>query len=224
MHNLTNVTYIQNNIIERLRIGESIDVYIDNLLMQSPKILLRLLEDHSIDHPVFTKKILQKIETLEQLAPPADMYVLLCKSFPQALLEILEIAIERHDTELWVVEISRLAENTNMGYMHLLHKEKNRSRDLAPWCMRYAMHGAKQGLIAFAAETGNPIPASALCRAQADADGIIAAVEALRSNPKSPVLAFLAATIGPNIKDIVYEIAKHFSAENLPESVKWWME
>jgi hypothetical protein len=71
-----------------------------------------------------------------------------------------------------------------------------------------------------AAETGNPIPAAALLRVGAIEEAITAGYKALEKNPKSPVLECMAATIGPDIEEILQALLKHLSKDNLPEGLR----
>ena len=116
-----------------------------------------------------------------------------------------------------------------MGYYHMLHKhrheERSRSRDIPLWCYRYAQQGARDGLIAFATETGNPIPAAVLYEIGAAEAGLKAAVGAFMKSSKSPVLEFLAAKIGPDLDNIVMDIDEGLEAEGVmrPPMVEWWL-
>ena len=94
------------------------------------------------------------------------------------------------------------------------------------WCQHYAQQGARDGLIAFAQDTGNPIPAAILYDLKDEGAGLEAAVGAFIRNPKSPVLEFLAAKIGPNLDEIVLAIDAKLDEENAPrpKMISWWLD
>ena len=71
-----------------------------------------------------------------------------------------------------------------------------------------------------AAETGNPIPASALMRVGAMDEAVIAGYKALEKYPKSPVLEYIAATIGPEIEEYLQLLIQKFSPTKIPEGIK----
>ncbi len=80
-------------------------------------------------------------------------------------------------------------------------------------------------MIAFAKDTGNPIPAAVLCGVGDTESGLEAAVGAFKRNPKSPVLEFLAAKVGPDLDAIVLQIDERLDEANIerPPMVEWWL-
>ena len=221
MHNLTDAQGIRRNLEERLNIGQSIDGNLEALLSKNPQAFLRMIQIAPIDHPILAKKILSKVPKLEEKMPANEVYELLSRHLPTLQNQVLELALNRHGNDFWVMQISAIVEGERFGYQHLLLKHK--SNDLSLWCKRYAQHGAREGLIAFAKDTGNPLPCAILCQIKAEDEGIKAGIAAFQKKPTSSVLEYLLGAVGPNIKEIASRIAEAFDEEDLPEMLDWYL-
>lgn len=219
----------QEQILELLESGKSISDVVNHWIQKDPQVIALLLLEQRIQHTVFAEYLLTIVDYLEAIVPPEELYSALGKQMKLNQESFMDWVLERHPSALWLVGLFRELEGSRMGYHHLFHKhthvDRTRSRDIPLWCLRYAQQGAKDGLIAFAKDTGNPIPAAVLYGVGDSESGLEAAVAAFKRNSKSPVLEFLAAKIGPNIDAIVLEIDERLGEANLPKPpmVEWWL-
>lgn len=219
----------QEQILELLESGKSISEVVNHWIQKDPQVIALLLLEQRIQHIVFAEYLLTIVDYLEAIVPPEELYSALGKQMKLNQESFMDWVLERHPSALWLVGLFRELEGSRMGYHHLFHKHKHvdrtRSRDIPLWCLRYAQQGAKDGLIAFAKDTGNPIPAAVLYGVGDSESGLEAAVGAFKRNSKSPVLEFLAAKIGPDIDSIVLEIDERLDEANLPKPpmVEWWL-
>lgn len=214
------ITEIEQTLTE----GLSLEPIIERLLMTDPQVVMELLLQHRIEHPVFAQMMLLISKDLEAFAEPEQLYMALAIQMrfnPEALLDVL---FERHGTALWLPRVCQQVEGARVGYYHLMYKHQSHARDLPIWCVRYALNGARDGLVAFAEDTGNPIPAAVLYGFNDERAAFQAAVGSFRRNPKSPVLEFLFARVGPNIDAFVARIVEELSSDGrpLPPMLEWW--
>ena len=218
MRDYSQVAHIRKTIEERLLLGASIQEFLDKMVAQAPNTFVELLfEDVPIEYPLFWQTIIKMIPTLEQHIEAKQLYLHLVKTVPEGKGEVLFKALQNHPEALWLIDVSSIVEQENMGYQHLMQKRKERS--FLVWCFRYAWRGARAGLIQLAGETGNPVPSAALLRAGATEDAITAAAKALERNPNSPVLEYMAATIGPDISELVRLLQKEIPEGEVPVSI-----
>ena len=208
---------------QALEQGESIEPILENWFLTNPQVIVQILFEQRVQHPIFANSVFNYTENLEAIVSPEELYTELGKQMQPHADAFMDVVLERHPTSLWLIDVSRQVEGGRMGYRHLVHKHRSHARDLPTWCLQYALRGAREGLVAFAEDTGNPIPASVLFRVNAESEGLRAAVGAFRRNPKSPVLEFLTATVGPDIENIVQNIVSELDADILPPILSWWM-
>ena len=224
----SSVDRAQTQITELLETGKSIADVVNHWIQTDPQVIALLLLEQRIEHIVFAEYLLTIVDYLEAIVPPEELYSALGKQMTLNQETFMDWVLERHPSALWLVSLSRELEGSRMGYYHLLHKHRHvdraRSRDIPLWCLRYAQQGAKDGLIAFAKETGNPIPAAVLYGVGDEESGLEAAVGAYKRTLKSPVLEFLAAKIGPDLDAIVKQIDERLEEADVPRPpmIEWW--
>ncbi len=204
--------------------GESIEPILENWFITNPQVIVQIFLEKRIQNPRFAQSMLIFSEQVEAIVSPEELYMKLGQQMQTNSEAFMNLVIERHSTALWLVAVSKEVEGDRMGYHHLVNKHRTHARDLPTWCLQYALRGAREGLVAFAEDTGNPIPASVLYKVNAESYGLRAAIGAFRRNPKTPVLEFLAATVGPNIDDIVQQIIEELDSDILPPVLAWWMD
>lgn len=212
-----------HEIQQALEQGQSIEPILEDWFLTNPQVVVQILLEQRVQHPVFANSVFNYAENLEAIVTPEELYTELGKQMQSHADAFMDVVIERHPTSLWLIDVSKLVEGEHMGYRHLVNKHRSHARDLPTWCLQYALRGARDGLVAFAEDTGNPIPASVLYRVNAEEAGLKAAVGAFRRNPKTPVLEFLTATIGPEIETIVQDIVGELDSDILPPVLAWWM-
>ena len=215
MRDYSQVGHIRKMLEERLHLGASIDAFIDKIFAQAPNTLIELIfDDEPIQDDIFWQKVIHSLDALEHHVDAEKLYLHLARQPYNMGVELLHLAMNKHWGKLWLIELSRIVEGDMMGYHHTMRKR--RDRDFLVWCFRYAWNGAREGLIQMAAETGDPIPASALLCVEAKEEAITAAVKALEYNSNSQVLEYIVAAKGPDIQEILGAILARMSTA--PES------
>jgi hypothetical protein len=218
MRSLSQVSHIRRTLDERLNLGASIDAFVEKMLLQAPNTLVELIFDEPpLQHLLFWQKVIDSIDTLEQYVSAERLYLHLARVTLLDGIELLHFALNNHTEELWLIDLSRTIEGDLMGYQHLMRKRKD--RNFLVWCFRYAWKGARNGLIQMAAETGDPIPASALLCVEAKEEAIQAAVKALEYNSKSRVIEYIAAAKGPDVGDVLQKILLQTSTDRVSPSL-----
>ena len=209
---------------DTLQKGQSIQVLVDAWMEKDPQVIAEIVLSQRIQNALFAETILTVAPQLEVMVPPEDLYLALAPQMRLNKHHFLDWLFEHHATAMWLPSIAKILEGSNMGYYHLLQKHHAHSRDLPMWCYQYASMGARDGIVAFAEDTGNPIPAAILYGLNDHSSGLKAAVGAFKRNPKSPVLEFLAGRIGPDLDQIVLQIIAALEAENhgCPATLKLW--
>ena len=188
-----------------------IEGYLIQMLEKAPNNLVQTLYQQPLDNSVYWEVVLKIIRELERYTKPEKLYFYLAEQASLPKQKLLESAIKYHEDSSWLVALSKDIEGDDFGKMHIMEKKK--SKNLPQWIFSYAVGGSRKGLVSFAQETGNPLPAAALFRVNAYEDGMDAAVGALRKNPKSPVLKYIVAAIGPDIEHIVEGLFDAFEGE-----------
>lgn len=204
---------IRQKIESLLERDVDIEGYLKQMLEKAPNNLVETLYQQPIDNPVYWEVVLRIITDLERYTKPQKLYFFLAEQRALSKGKLLQLAIKYHEDSSWLAALSKGIEGENFGQTHIM--EKRTSKNLPQWIFSYAVDGARKGLVSFARETGNPLPAAALFRINAYEDGMDAAVGALRKNPKSPVIKYVVAAIGPDIEHIVEELFDAFE-DDLP--------
>jgi len=223
------VDQAEAQITELLETGKSISEAVNEWLQTDPQVIALLLLEGRIQHKVFAEYLLTVVQYLEAIVPAEELYGALGKQLTFNTEALIDVVLERHSSAFWLIDFFHKIEGSLFGYLHLLHKhrhpDRSKSRDIPAWCMQYAQKGARDGLIAFAKNTGNPIPAATLYGIGEPEAGLDAAVGAFTYSLKSPVLEFLAAKIGPDLDIIVEQIDERLDAADVerPLMVEWYL-
>ena len=188
-----------------------IEGYIRQMLEKAPHNLVQMMYQQPIENSEFWGVILNMIVDIERYTKPQKLYFYLEEQLLVPKRDLLQLAIKYHEESKWLVSLSKKIEGDEFGKTHIF--EKKRSKNLPQWIFSYAVEGARQGLISFARETGNPLPAAALFRVDAYEDGMDAAIGALNKNPKSPVVKYVIAAIGPDVEQIIEDLFDAFEDE-----------
>ena len=219
------VEQAEAQITELLETGKSISEAVNEWLQTDPQVIALLLLEGRIQHKVFAEYLLTVVQYLEAIVPPEELYGALGKQLTFNTEALIDVVLERHSSAFWLIDFFHEIEGSLFGYLHLRHKHHLKSRDIPTCCLQYAQKGARDGLIAFAKKTGNPIPAATLYGIGEPEAGLEAAVAAFTYSLKSPVLEFLAAKIGPDLDIIVEQIDERLEAADVerPGSVEWYL-
>jgi len=209
---------IRKKIEDRLQINTPIEGYLKQVIETAPNNFVQLIFNQPIENEVFWDVILDSLDTLERYVKPEILFLYLSDQLLVPKRKLLRLAIERHEEELWLLSLSKKIEGESFGKMHVLSKKN--AKNLPHWVSRYALKGARQGLVDMAAETGNPIPAATLYRVKADDFGLKAAIAALNRNGKSPVVEYIAAAIGPNVDSIIQALQEAFDGKAPPAALR----
>ena len=223
------VEQAEAQIVELIETGKSIAEVVNDWLQKDPQVIALLLLEGRIKHNVFAEYLLTVVQYLEAIVPPEELYSALGKQMDLNKDAFVDWVLERHVSAFWLIDFFRELEGSFFGYAHMLHKhrhpDRSKSRDIPAWCIQYAQKGARDGLIAFAKDTGNPIPAATLYGIGDAQAGLEAAVGAFTYSLKSPVLEFLAAKVGPDLDVIVEQIDARLEAADVdrPLTVDWYL-
>ncbi len=211
---------------DTLDVGQSVSGIVDAWMAKDPQIVAMILLEQRVVHSMFAEYLLRIIDQLEAFVPHEDLYLALGKQMTINQETFMDFVLSRHGDDFWLIGLFKELEGSMMGYHHMMYKHQKQSRDLPGWCQQYAQQGARDGLVAFAQDTGNPIPAAILYALGAQSAGLDAAVGAFICKPKSPVLEFLASKIGPELDSIVQAIDLRLKAENAPRPrmLQWWLD
>jgi len=202
---------IRQKIESLLESGIPIEGYIRQMLEKAPHNLVQMMYQQPIENSEFWGVILNMITDFERYTKPQKLYFYLEEQLLVPKRKLLQLAIQHHEESKWLVALSKRIEGVEFGKTHIFEKKK--SKNLPQWIFSYAVEGARQGLISFARETGNPLPAAALFRVDAYEEGIDAAVGALKKNPKSPVIKYVVAAIGPDVEQIIEDLFEAFDGD-----------
>ena len=171
----------------------------------------------AIEDVRWLRAALQHIATLEESLAPNGLYRRLIGFSPDLCEEILELAVQRHPTASWVVELSRKIEGQAAGITHLSACAGHPS--FAQNCWAHAAAGHLPGLIEIAKRTGRAEPAAALTSSGHLDAAAIAMIAALEKTPNAPVVAMVAAAWGPNPVSILRRALPHLRSRKVALSL-----
>jgi len=158
------------------------------------------------------------LEQLESALAPNGLYRRLMTLCPAIGHQILHAGARRHPAASWLIELSRKAEGSMAGLIHLEATVGHPA--FTQNCWTHAKAGHLPGLIEIAAITGRPEPAAALAvHDQIDA-AALAMVAALEMNPKSPVVPMVAAAWGPKIEPVLARTLPHLRSKTVAISLQ----
>lgn len=175
--------------------------------------------------PQFVRASLAFVEPLEAQLTPRGLYgrlVELCGPAGRddgTAVEVLRVGSARHPAASWVVKLSRKVEGVRAGTIHLAAAASHPA--FAQACVAHAEVGHVEGLLAAATATGRGEPAAALLAVDT-ALAVKAAALALAANPRSTVVAHLAAAWGPEVDTLVARIVPHLRGRAAAEGLLAW--
>jgi hypothetical protein len=142
---------------------------------------------------VAVREALGTLDTLEEMVPAGGLYHRLVTLGEASRDEVLQAAVRRHPRASWIIRLSREVE-PHPGTAHLAATEQE------PWfgaiCQSHAEAGHVQALFALAGR-GRLEPVTALLAVGRDDDALEAAATALNHVPECPLVAHVAAFLGP---------------------------
>jgi hypothetical protein len=144
---------------------------------------------------------------LEQHLAPQGLYRRLVDLGGEAATEVLQLAAQRHPAGTWLVALSEKVERESAGFVHLMAAQRHPS--FTACCWAHAEAGHARGLVAVATETARPEPVAALLSAGHEKPALEAAARVLERDPRSTVIAWLAAVWGPDIDGLLVRIVPH---------------
>lgn len=140
------------------------------------------------------RAVLPHAAALEGALSARGAWLRLAELAGEAAPAVLAAAATRHPAAAWLVALSRRVEGEQAGATHLFAAASHPA--FAAACRAHAEAGHVEGLVLAASATGRPEPAAALLAVNLEA-ALRAAGAALDANPRSPVIAWLAAVWGP---------------------------
>lgn len=146
--------------------------------------------------PAMLALALAVIDVLERTLSPAPLYGRLHDLALDSARSVLAVAVERHPDAAWLVSLSSRVEGPDCGLTHLMAVHTRAS--FIDTCRAYAQAGARRGLVQVAVSTRRPAPFIALAETRDERALILATTHLLLVDEPPPVVAWLAATWGPD--------------------------
>ena len=215
---------VRDAILQRIKIGKPIDAFVQQLAERAPSTLIDIsFGPKAIGGEIVTRALIPLLEQLEPRIgsfqiPISKFYGRLVELSGESALELLEAIISRHPYEDWMVGVSRKAEGTSMGALHLILLQNDEK--FGYFCQLYADNGARRGLVQVAEELGRVEPMIALLRKDAIEVAIEAAIRALETNPQCGAIEHIAATIGPDIESIISRLVSRLHNQDIAKQIQ----
>jgi len=189
--------------------GDSLDSLYGALAAEHPIALGELVYGpKALTGESAVRSALKVVEVLEKGLQPKALYPRLAKLGKDAAPEVLEAAVNRYPEAPWVLKLgSKL--NVVPGLNHLERLLAHPTFEAA--CFEHAQSGHFEALLQVAKE-GRPEPAAALLSVGAEDAAIKAADFALSRLPEANVIAWLVATGGLEIDDLLCRLLPHLKS------------
>lgn len=209
---------IRERIVLQLAQGTDPVETVSDLATRNPIALADLVVGpKAIEDVRWLRAALRHISDLEDALAPNGLYRRLIGLSPELRTEVLELAVRRHPTASWVVELSRKIEGQEAGITHLMASAAHPS--FARNCWAHAAAGHLPGLIETARRTGRAEPAAALTSSGHLDAAAIAMIAALEKMPNAPVVAMIAAAWGPCPESILHRTLPHLRSKEVARSL-----
>jgi hypothetical protein len=172
----------------------------------------------AVAHPVSVRGCVAALPFLETVLAPSGLYSRLADLAPDAGTDLLEAAIARHPQAGWLVRLCRRFEE--VPGRSLLAATSEASRE---GVVKLAVEqGLEAALIEWTSSTGSPLPAVAWLRSGDLERAADYAALAIDADPDCPVLAWLAAVVGPDVSELAEAIRGRLSHDAAHEGFRRW--
>ncbi len=167
------------------------------------------------------------IDTLESVVPVGPLYRRLVRQARAGRGGILRLAVTRHHEESWIIPLSRLAEGTQAGHIHLTEAAEHCTpQALTGLCRAHIEADHRAGLVTAARKLARMEPVLALLEVDDlhyAAAGVVALLEAA---PDGGFVEQIAARWGPGLAPLLAatlsHVASHTVAERLGHYTRWY--
>ncbi|TNE86008.1 MAG: hypothetical protein EP330_24030 [Deltaproteobacteria bacterium] len=173
----------------------------------------------AVPHAVSVRGCISALPALEGVLAPSGLYTRLADLAPEVGPELLAAAVARHPEAGWLVRLSRRFESVPGA--SILAAARGPSQEAA--VQLAADQGLEEALRAWTRESGSPLPAVVWLRKGDLGRTAEYAAIAVEGRPDSPVLAWLAAVVGPDVDDLAEDIAARLTREESRQGFARWM-
>lgn len=184
---------------EAAREGADLLPFFSALATRAPLALVDLVAGpRAVPGAAVVRAALQLVADLEAVMAPASLYRRLIHLSPATAVDALTVAAARHPRAPWMIVLSEQVTGAGaVGTLHLVAAAD--LPEFASLCWSHAAAGHLEGLVEAAAMTGRPEPVAALVGCGAVEPARLAAARALESGVAVPLVAWVAATWGPDV-------------------------
>ncbi len=171
--------------------------------------------------PLLVNAALTVLPALEAAIAPKALYQRLVGLSRDTATDVLEHAAARHPLARWMVKLSETVEGPAAGRIHLTSLHDHPA--LAWACQAHAEARHDRGLVAAASVLGLPEPAAALAaegRADAAAEALVRTIE---RRPDSPVVAWVAASWGPDLESLLAGTVRFLRDRPTADALMPWL-
>ena len=88
---------------QALEQGESIEPILENWFLTNPQVIVQILLEQRVQHPVFANSVFNYTENLEAIVSPEELYTELGKQMQPHADAFMDVVVERHPTSLWLI-------------------------------------------------------------------------------------------------------------------------
>lgn len=213
---------VRAELARRLDEGAPASDLLDKLAELDPVALGELLlGPHALKRADAVRAALGVIGALEARVATTGLYRRLVDLSPEAGPAVLATAAARHPAARWLVPLSKRVEGALAGQTHL--EQLADAPAFAAACQMHAEAGHRAGLIAAAAHTRRPEPATALLAAGAEDAAAEAAIRLLEVAPDSAVIAWLAAVWGPDLDPLCCRMLPYLRSAVVADRLAPWL-
>lgn len=172
----------------------------------------------AVPHPASVRGCLAAIDPLESVLAPSGLYSRLADLAPEMGPELLASAVKRHPLAGWLIRLARQFEDVP-GTLIL---DGAQGPDCEKAVDLIVEHGLEEALRDWTKRSASPLPAVAWLRRSDASRAAEYAALAVEADCNSPVLAWLAAVVGPDVDDLAAGIeARLVSAEARAGFAAW---
>lgn len=173
----------------------------------------------AVAHEVSVRGCIEALGFLETVLAPSGLYMRLADLAPEAGPDLLQAAIRRHPQAPWLGRLSRRFEEVP-GRAILAASSESTQESVVQLAVE---QGLEEALREWTGMTGSPYPAVAWLRAGDEARAVAYAALAIEAEPDCPVLAWLAAVVGPDVTHLADAIGEQLSTDAAREGLARWV-
>lgn len=172
----------------------------------------------AVSHAVSVRGCISALPALETVLAASGLYTRLADLAPEVGPELLAAAVSRHPEAGWLVRLSRRFEEVP-GASILATALGPNQEAAVELCVAQGLEAALKN---WTVQEASPLPAVAWLRRGDAARAAEYAALAVDADPANPVLAWLAAIVGPDVTDLYEDIAARLATEEGRRGFERW--